>query len=124
MQIFDRVKYRYIETTLNEILNTIFHSVSNNYSVFKGVCSCVLFYQLNRIVKHRHKQVMNYRLVLLLATVMMATVNSCQFGNEAIQAAYDRFELFRKTKTVDPIDPTIQLTQYSYYETDGIKRLA
>lgn len=62
--------------------------------------------------------------MLLLASVM-AGVHSCQFGNEAIQGIYDRFELFRKTKAFDPTDPTVQLTQYSYYESgDGTKRLA
>lgn len=66
---------------------------------------------------------MKYHLVLLLASVM-ASVHSCRFGNDAIQALYDRFELFRKTKAFDPTDPTIQLTQYSYYETAGTKRLA
>jgi len=55
---------------------------------------------------------------------MMVSVNSCQFGNEAIQSVYDRFKLFRDTKAFDPTDPKVPLTQYSYYDTDGTKRLA
>lgn len=68
------------------------------------------------------KQVM--KLLALLLASMMASVNSCEFGNEAIQGLYDRFELFRKTKAFDPTNHEIPLTQYSYYETDGTKRLA
>lgn len=53
---------------------------------------------------------------------MMAS--GCQFGNDAIQAVYDRFELFRKTKAFDPNDPTVPLEQYSFSDIDITKRLA
>jgi len=66
---------------------------------------------------------MKCHLVLLLVS-MMASVNTCEFGNDAIQSLYDRFEIFRKTKAFDPTNSDIPLTQYSYYETDGTKRLA
>ncbi len=67
---------------------------------------------------------MKYHLIMMFAS-MMLYVNSCEFGNDAIQSMYDRFELFRKTKAFDPSDATIPLTQYSYYESDGgEKRLA
>lgn len=64
-------------------------------------------------------------LFVLSSSVIMASVNSCGFGNEAIQPIYDRFQLFRERKAIDPTDPKFQLTQYSYYDdSDGVKRLA
>ncbi|KAJ6642259.1 hypothetical protein Bhyg_07206 [Pseudolycoriella hygida] len=66
------------------------------------------------------------RLVLLMLSVcvMAYTPEACQFGTDAIQAVYDRFELFKQTKAFDPADSTIPLEQYSYYDDDGEKRLA
>lgn len=64
-------------------------------------------------------------LCVLSSLAIMASVNSCGFGNEAIQPIYDRFQLFREKKAIDPTNSKAQLTQYSYYDdSDGVKRLA
>ncbi|KAG4065606.1 hypothetical protein HA402_012596 [Bradysia odoriphaga] len=68
---------------------------------------------------------MNHLVLLVLSVSAMAfTSNACQFGSEAIQTVYDRFELFRKTKAFDPADSKIPLEQYQFYNNDGEKRLA
>ncbi len=70
---------------------------------------------------------MNLYLVLLalqLVSAMANKVNDCQFGNDVIQAVYDRFESFRKTKAFDPAESNIPLEQYSFSDIDTIKRLA
>ncbi|KAG4078392.1 hypothetical protein HA402_013102 [Bradysia odoriphaga] len=50
--------------------------------------------------------------------------NECQFGSEAIQTVYNRYELFRKTKAFDPDDAKVPLGHYSYLDKDGEERLA
>ncbi|XP_037032756.1 uncharacterized protein LOC119071796 [Bradysia coprophila] len=68
---------------------------------------------------------MNHLVLFVLSVSAMAfTSNACQFGSEAIQTVYDRFELFRKTKAFDPADSKIPLEQYQFYNNDGEKRLA
>ncbi|XP_037032751.1 uncharacterized protein LOC119071791 [Bradysia coprophila] len=71
---------------------------------------------------------MNHLILLVLSVSVMAfTSNACQFGSEAIQTVYDRFELFRTTKAFDPTDPKVPLQQYSFlhsYKDDGEMRLA
>ncbi|XP_037032759.1 uncharacterized protein LOC119071799 isoform X2 [Bradysia coprophila] len=68
---------------------------------------------------------MNHLLLIVLSVNAMAfTSNACQFGSEAIQEVYDRFELFRKTKAFDPTSPKVPLQKYQFYNDNGDKRLA
>ncbi|KAG4065639.1 hypothetical protein HA402_012629 [Bradysia odoriphaga] len=68
---------------------------------------------------------MNYYFALIALSVSSVAhlTNACQFGSEAIQEVYDRFELF-KTKAFDPTDPTVPLKQYQFYNDNGVRRLA
>ncbi|XP_037032761.1 uncharacterized protein LOC119071800 [Bradysia coprophila] len=69
---------------------------------------------------------MGYYLALLVLSVSTLAhfTNACQFGSEAIQEVYDRFEIFRKTKAFDPTDPKVPLKQYQFYNDNGNRRLA
>ncbi|KAG4068471.1 hypothetical protein HA402_004812 [Bradysia odoriphaga] len=63
-------------------------------------------------------------LIVLSVSAMAFASDECQFGSEAIQTIYDRYELFKKTKAFDPADSKIPLEQYSFYDNGSDKRLA
>ncbi|KAJ6642221.1 hypothetical protein Bhyg_07168 [Pseudolycoriella hygida] len=66
------------------------------------------------------------RLVLLMLSVcvMAYTPEACEFGSDAIQEVYDRFELFKQTKAFDPANSTIPLEKYFYNDNNGEKAIA
>lgn len=66
-----------------------------------------------------------YLVLLVLSVSTLANlITACEFGSEAIQAVYDRYELFRKTKAFDPTDSKTPLEEYQFYNDDGVNRLA
>ncbi|XP_037037814.1 uncharacterized protein LOC119075471 [Bradysia coprophila] len=66
---------------------------------------------------------MNY-LMFFVLSVSVLTSDACQFGSEAIQRVYDRFELFKKAKSFDPANATVPLENYFFINNNGEKRLS
>ncbi|XP_037044204.1 uncharacterized protein LOC119080086 [Bradysia coprophila] len=68
---------------------------------------------------------MNYLILLLLSVSAMAYgPPDCHYDSAFIQAFYDKYELFKKTKAFDPADSKIPLEKYQFYVNGGISNLA